>query len=125
MPSAPSRTSPAEQADRKRMSTRQLAQTVRYGRLVTFLIFDGDPITGYLGGMDEDSFLVLVPGTKSYEKWVINRSGNPAYKLHDESSYEGEPTRDAMEEIIAPFRGYVVNRIFNGGARESDTRKAS
>jgi hypothetical protein len=124
MASAPTRTPNAGRDDRRRMSTRQIAQTVRYGRKVTFLVFDGDPITGYLAGMDEDSFLVLAPKNDGYEKWIINRSGNPAYQLHDEPTYEGESARSAMDEIIGPFRGYVMNRIF-GDSRESDARKVS
>lgn len=105
------------------MNVKQLAQTVRFGRKVTFLIFDGDPITGYLGGMDEEYFYVLAPNEKGYERWVVSKAGNPAFMLHEDSTYESEAQREAMEEIIGPFRGFVINRIFNGRS-DSDARKA-
>lgn len=105
------------------MSVKQLAQTVRYGRKVTFLVFDGDPITGYLGGMEDEYFLVLSPTEDGFEKWVLNRSGNPAFRLHTTATYEKEPQREAMEEIIGPFRGWVIARIFNG-RNDTDPRKA-
>lgn len=106
------------------MSVKQLAQTVRYGRRVTFLIFDGDPITGYLAGMDAKYFLVLSPGHDGFERWVVSRAGNPAFRLHDEVTYDTEPQRSAMEAIIGPFRGWISNRIFNNARSDSDARKA-
>jgi hypothetical protein len=110
--------------DPRKMSVKQLAQTVRYGRKITFLVFDGDPITGYLGGMDEEYFYVLSPIHEGFERWVINRAGNPAFMLHAEATYDGEPQREAMEEIIGRFRGWISKNILNGQRSDSDARKA-
>lgn len=107
------------------MSTKQLAQSVRHGRKVTFQIYDGEPITGYLGGMDEEYFYVLTPEEGGYRRLVILRAGSPAFELHAESTYEVEPQREAMEEIIRPFRGFIMNRIFgNGSDSEARSKEA-
>lgn len=111
--------------DPKRKSVREIAQTVRYGRKVTFLVFDGDPIEGYVAGMDEDYFYVLAPNAdgKGFRRWYINRAGNPAFELHAESTYGNEPQREAMDVIIAPFRGWVSSHVLGNG-RDTETRKA-
>lgn len=106
--------------DPRMMSIKQLAQTVRYGRKVTFLVFDGEPIIGYLGGMDTEYLYVLSPTADSFQRWVISRSGSPAFELHEQSTYDDEPHRAEMENIVGPFRTWIVNRIFG---RDS-TRKA-
>jgi hypothetical protein len=105
------------------MSVKQLAQTVRYGRRVTFHIFDGDDVTGYLAGMDDSYFLVLSPHHNGIRRMIINRSGNPAIELHDAMTYEDEEHRAAMEDIIGPFRGWIASHIFNG-RNGAEARKA-
>lgn len=103
------------------MHEKQLAQTVKYGRKVTFQLFDGDPVTGYLAGMDDRYFLMLVPGKDGFRKVCVAYSGSPSFELHADNSYADEPHYAAMEEIIGPFRGFVSNRML-GSARDDDRR---
>jgi hypothetical protein len=121
-PGSPDRPDPGVM-DLSAMHIKQLAQTVRYGRKVTFHVFDGDPVTGYLAGMDREYFLVLEPHHDGFKRWGIRRDGNPAFLLHGEQTYDSEAQKDALEEVIGPFRGWVNNRVL-GNRNESDTRRA-
>jgi hypothetical protein len=93
------------------MSDKQLSQTVKYGRKITFQVFDGEPVVGYLAGMDEHYFLVLIPQKDGFRKVCVARLGCPSFELHPEASYVNEPHHDQMEEIIQPFRSWLVNRV--------------
>lgn len=111
---------PVEKRPEFSMSEKQLQQTVRRGRKVTFLIFDGEPITGYLAGMDDEYYLVLEPDPvgNTFKRWMVTRSCNPAFELHEEETYQNEKCHVVMDEIIGPFRGWISAR------RNSDARKA-
>ncbi len=107
------------------MNQRQLAQTVRYGRKITFLIAGGTEITGYLAGMDPDYFYVLAPEHEAFSRWVVNRSGNPAFRMHERSTYEQEPQHAEMDKIIGPFRSAMTNQVIRrGNGNTAAPRKA-
>jgi hypothetical protein len=93
------------------MVDKQLWQALKNGQLITFLIFDGDPVTGYLAGMDDETYFVLQPRESHYFKKIfIQKHGNPMFEIHPENSYTEElPYFDEMERIIAPFRTYVLH----------------
>lgn len=93
------------------MSNKQLARTVLHGRMITFRFPTGESITGYLCGMDDYHWMVVTP--ESGLKHLIHKGGASVVTLADTSSYESEPLRDEMEEVIGPFREYV-NRTFFG-----------
>jgi hypothetical protein len=94
-----------------RMVDKQLWQALKNGQLITFLIFDGDPVTGYLAGMDDETYFVLEPRKNEFFKKIfIKKYGNPMFEIHAEHSYtEDIPYFDEMEKIIAPFRTYVLH----------------
>lgn len=97
----------------KTMSLRQLALAVSYGRKISFHIFDNDPVTGYLAAMDDTFFLVLMPvqsGT-SFIRKLVARSSITLVDLHDVETYSSEPCRTDMEEIVAPFRSWIVKNL--------------
>lgn len=94
-----------------RMVDKQLWQALKNGQMITFLIFDGDPVTGYLAGMDDETYFVLQPrGTEFFKKIIIQKHGTPQLEIHQDSTYhEAIPYFDEMEKIIAPFRTYVLH----------------
>ena len=113
------------------MSLKQLCQTVRSGQLVTFLIFDGDPVTGYLAGIDDAAYFVLEPfgqEREQFNKKVITKSGSPMFQIHPEPTYKEESAHDEMEEIIRPFRSWALSNVFGQSkpsARAFDQKVAS
>lgn len=106
-----------EDSFKSTMSVRQLGQTVRHGQKVTFLIFDGDPVTGYLAGMDDEHYFVLQPGhdhgEDCFTKNLIRKHGSPHMTIHSNSTYNNEPLREEMELIVGPFRTWVMNHVFH------------
>jgi hypothetical protein len=103
------------------MSLRQLAETLRHGRKITFHVAGSEPITGYLAGMDASYFLVLVPTGDSFTTEMVYRPNNHSLTLHPESTYQNEPSKQAMEKILHRFRTFMHHRVSRG---ESDSRKA-
>lgn len=94
-----------------RMVDKQLWQALKNGQMITFLIFDGEPVTGYLAGMDDEAYFVLEPrGTEFFKKIIIQKHGTPQFEIHVDSTYhEDIPYFEEMEKIIAPFRTYVLH----------------
>lgn len=106
------------------MSLKQLCQTVRSGQMITFLIFDGEPVQGYLAGLDDNSYFVLEPyghGRDRFRRKIIRLHGSPSFEIHSSSTYNEEESHDEMEEIIRPFRAWVLKNIF--GHRKSKERE--
>lgn len=109
------------------MSLKQLCQTVRNGQQLTFWIFDGDEVTGYLAGLDGETCFVLEPygaGRSDFRRKIIRFIGNPVFEIHPENTYDGEPAHDEMEEIIRSFRAWVMRKVFSYGRPKSDERVA-
>lgn len=110
------------------MEERQLAQSVIYGRKITFLIFDGEPVEGYLAGLSDNYFYVLEPTNDveiGFRRKIVNRACNPAFEMHDEITYPNEPNHAKMDEIIRPFRGWVSkNRMVNASDSARHERRA-
>lgn len=103
------------------MVLRQLAETVKHGRRVTFQIGD-TKLNGYLAGIDATHYFVLVPEGEQVRSLFVAREASPIFEVHPEPTYQYEPQRQNMERIIGKFRGAIVNRILVPG--DSDARKA-
>lgn len=107
------------------MSLKQLCQTVRNGQMITFHIFDGDPVQGYLAGLDTDSYFVLEPygnGRDRFRRKIIRFYGSPTFEIHSLSTYDDEGCHGEMEEIVRPFRAWVLKNIF-GHRRAKEQRE--
>jgi hypothetical protein len=109
-----------------RMSDRQIAATVRFGRKITCYVdmYDHDPITGYVGGMDRYTYFVLVPNPDHdrhdpdtdepvLRKYLVHKGGT-LIELHDESTLDAEPEpfRTELKKIITKFRTKVMDEYF-------------
>ena len=102
------------------MSDRQIAATVRFGRLQSpFLAGRATlaEITGYLAGMDRYSYFVLVPGRGGDDppmrKFLVHKSGT-LIELHDESALDNEveEIRQELRKIITPFRTKIMEDYY-------------
>lgn len=80
------------------MSTKQLRQSVRHGRKIT-VTSAGTTITGYLCGMDDFHLMVIEPDGR---KHLVHKVGT-IISLADESTYDSEPNKDALDRVIGPF----------------------
>jgi hypothetical protein len=96
-----------------RMRARQLASTVRQGRKILFSVLDEEPVIGYLAGMDEDTYFVVVPETDKDEvhKVLLSRQSILLFQLFDERTFQEEPLYEKMNAIVKPFRD-SVNSIY-------------
>ena len=93
------------------MTEKQLGNSVRHGRKITFARQDAEPITGYLAGLDHDSFLVLCPETKGVRQHLLNRHATPWQEIHPESTLAEEQHCAALEEVLKPFRKWVCENL--------------
>lgn len=99
----------ADKARGSAMSSKQLARTVLHGRAVTFRFATGDPITGYLCGMDDFHYMIVTP---EGQKHLIHKGSASIITLADTPSYESEPCHTALEKVVGPFRTYVEGAFF-------------
>lgn len=98
------------------MSLKQLGRTVLDGRKVTWYVLGVGDITGYLAGIDDDSWFVLEPTEKTEKKVrrrIIQKGLCPALEIHDHRTYDEEPLREEMERQISRFRTYLKNQVFH------------
>jgi hypothetical protein len=97
------------------MTEKQLYASVKMGRRITFHIFDGDDISGYLAGMDSERFFVLEPHNQGFRHQFISRgAGTPVFQIHEAVAglrLEDEDCREAMSMIIDPFRRWIISNI--------------
>jgi hypothetical protein len=105
------------------MTEKQLYASVKLGRRITFHVFDGDDISGYLAGMDSERFFVLEPHDQTFRHQFINRgAGTPVFQIHEAVAglrLEDEVCRDEMKVIIGPFRRWIVSNISQRSEDES------
>lgn len=109
------------------MTDRQLYASVTSGQKITFDVFDGDPIAGYLAGLDDERMFVLEPvghDRTTFRKRFIDRrsGGTPVFEIHSDRAYKDEPARDSMDEIIGSFRQWITKNVMN--KRERSPRPA-
>lgn len=95
------------------MSLKQLFGSVRNGQRITFTIFDAEEVTGYLAGLDTESFFVLEPHQDGFHKKVIRRGLSPVFHIHDDSTYDDETFHVEMDEIIHKFRTWMLSEYYS------------
>ena len=101
------------------MTERQLASAVRQGRILTFRIVDEDFIIGYLAGIDDEAYFVLIPakdGVSPPVKSIIFKTQLQMIDLGEQSFLE-EPTVELMKPIVKPFRDWVNKEFFGEETR--------
>lgn len=94
----------ASRRDGDSVSRKQLQRTVLDGRKVTMHIPSG-AVHGYVCGMDAYHWMVVTP---EGEKNLVHKSAAALVTLHDERTYEDEPQFSLLEQVVAPFRGYLL-----------------
>lgn len=94
------------------MTKRQLFSSVRKGQLITFHVFDVEPITGYLAGEDDECYFVLQPvHNAGFKRQLIRKVTNPLMDLHDTETFKNEEFYEDMEAIVRHFRIWLVNNV--------------
>lgn len=100
------------------MTEKQLYASVQSGQTITFHVFDGDPIVGYLAGLDGERFFVLEPhglNRADFRKHFIDRrsGGSPVFEIHSDRAYRREGCFEEMDLIIGPFREWISINVMN------------
>jgi len=99
-------------------SDREIAFAVRTGQLVTFHPAVGEPVTGYVCGMDDFHWKAIVPSDNSVH--LIHKSA-PVVRVHPEPTYDQETNKDDLEKVVSAFRAWVMRTFFQQ-AEEPRTR---
>lgn len=104
----------ARKLDRDALTRKQLFRSVTEGRLVTCYVSHPEfgPVQGYVCGMDDFHWMLVTPDG---EKYLLHKGSIAVIELHDDSTYAAEDNRRDLEQVVAPFRGWVE--------REWGTRK--
>ena len=119
---------------RPTMTEKQLYTSVRNGQIISFHVFDAEPVQGYLAGMDTERFFVLEPygpGRADFRKQFVARhgTGTPLFEIHSGSRLLEEPCAEEMDAIIRPFWEWVSINVVNQQGRRvrvgSQERNAS
>jgi hypothetical protein len=104
------------------MSSKQLARTVIDGRQLTFTPLVGNPITGYLCGMDDFHWMVV---TATGTKHLVHKASAPVIDFSDLATYQDEPLRDSLDGVVGPFRRFVEAEFFGRATAPASTERAS
>lgn len=103
------------------MTDRQLAASVRFGRLVTLLCpdltVDEERLTGYVCGFDRDNIrLAVVVPTGSGQAYLRNVLRSRAYvagiEISDISTRSSEVLAAELEQIVKRFRDRVLEEYY-------------
>lgn len=93
---------------------RQIYWSVRHGRRCTFVVFDSDPITGYVAGADRYNYLVVSADEEGkIRRCLVHKGSVSVIELHEESTLQQEPQRAELITAIAPYRNWVLRTYFS------------
>lgn len=101
------------------MTEKQLGNSVVHGRKISFTIAGDYVITGYLGGLDDDSFLVLVVRDDRVCPHLVSRRDTLFQQLHSASTLSEEPHMELLEAVLVPFRKWVRETLLGKDAPKS------
>ena len=106
------------------MTEKQLLQSVVEGRRITFHVFDSDPVSGYLACMEMERLFNQDPTKEGFSQKFVSRtgSGTPVFEIHEKAVYTDETFHSQMEQIIAPFRGWISNNVRGRRTQRSPRR---
>lgn len=91
------------------VSSKQLAYTVKEGRMVTFQTVVGN-VEGYLCGMDDYHWVVVTPELRQY---LVHKVAAGLIHLHKRSTYAKEPLIESLEVLVAPFREAMARQFWS------------
>lgn len=93
------------------MSTKQLAYSVLHGKKVTATCTTGQTESGYLAGMDDYHWFVLVPDGSNVRQVLVHKTA-PHVEISTAPTYDDEDgdLLRVMEPIIRPFRDKLSER---------------
>lgn len=113
MPSTPLEPRDAAEEERNTsMTLSQLGRTVLRGQRITVWLPEGEDVTGYLAGMDDDCWLILDPEGEQLRQYLVRKPTSPVLEIHAERTYAQEPLHREMEVIIVHFRTWFSKNVF-------------
>ena len=104
------------------LSQKQLGRTVIEGRKVTFCFpapvgeEARSDVVGYICGADDFHWMVVCP--PDGQKVLVHKGSAPLVLLADEPSYDDEPSKDVMEEVVGPFRTFLRTHRYAPSTRK-------
>jgi hypothetical protein len=105
--------SPRKDEPRKRrppLTLKQAALSVKLGQKVTATVcLDGatERVSGYLAGADAECWFILQPGDGEVRQLLVSRRDTRVLEIHTSRTYDQEPLRSEMDQIVLPFRTWV------------------
>lgn len=100
------------------MTLSQLGRTVLRGQRITVWLPEGEFVSGYLAGMDDEAWFILEPENGKLRQYLIRRPTVPVLEIHAERTYAQEPLHHEMEKIIIHLRTWFSKNVF---AKERST----
>lgn len=89
------------------LSDKQVAYSVRDGQQVTAYLDGHEPVTGYVYGADDYHWALVTPDLGRY---LIHKSTHLMFGRED--TYATEPNHDGLEQLVGPFRAWVLAAHF-------------
>jgi hypothetical protein len=116
VPSALTDTRRESPRKRSPLTLTQAARSVKLGQRVTAYVRFGDEdhVTGYLAGADAECWFILQPESKRFRQILVSRRDAPVLEIHIDRTYDQEPLRREMEEIVVHFRTWVDQNVLGG-----------
>lgn len=92
----------------------QIRYAVRYGRKCTFYPIDNTEVTGYVGAVDGECYLVLTVQDGTVVHRLIHTSC-PVIELHPEATLDTESAdvKKKLLEIVSPTRKWFERQTRN------------
>jgi hypothetical protein len=95
-----------------RMSLSQLGRSVLRGQRITAWLHDDGAVTGYLAGMDDDTWFILQPDGERVRQYLVPIGSSLVLEIHTERTYDLEPQKREMEKIIIHLRTWFSKNVF-------------
>jgi hypothetical protein len=92
------------------LTLKQAALSVKLGQKVTATVcLDGatERVSGYLAGADAECWFILQPGDGEVRQLLVSRRDTRVLEIHTSRTYDQEPLRSEMDQIVLPFRTWV------------------
>jgi hypothetical protein len=88
------------------LSRRQVAFSVKLGKIVTAYLPSGKELRGYIFGSDDYHWQMVSPELDTH---LIHKSCSLSFGTQ---SYAQEPRHEELEKLVAPYRRHVEETVF-------------
>jgi hypothetical protein len=99
------------------LTLKQAALSVKLGQKVTAIVSLGhhiERVTGYLAGADAECWFILQPGDAEVRQLLVSRRDTRVLEIHTDRTYDQEPLRSEMDQVVIPFRTWIDWNVLDG-----------